>query len=81
MVDDVLGSEDFDISDHVNAISNYLQGSSALLFFKPQSCLRVPIAGNELTSPMTTANLDIIADAVRHGHTITCCKPVCMQIF
>lgn len=70
MVDDVLASEDFVISDHVGAISNFLKGSA-----QTASCSNcttasgIPATVDGPTSLMIKAKIDLIADAVRHGHT------------
>ncbi len=70
MVDDVLLSENFDISDHVDAISNFLQGSAQIA--ASSDChITSGIAASryETGNPMIKAKMDLIADAIKHGHT------------
>jgi len=70
MVDDVFNSEEFDILDHVDAISGLINGGGQIKAANDsRKASSISTVENELTNSMTQAKMDLIADAVKQGHS------------
>lgn len=72
MIDDVANSENVDIADHVQKISHYLRAEKTPPSINPElSKSKSFFAPNSIADPFEVmrAKREVIADAIRHGHT------------
>ncbi|MDD3023073.1 MAG: chemotaxis protein CheA, partial [Syntrophomonadaceae bacterium] len=69
MVDDVLVSEDVDISDYVESISGFLKSSDKSPSSPSDTAKKPPASSHEIDCSVTSIKNELLADAIRHGHT------------